>query len=122
MSSNIIVDKIARERIKDDKIAKFSVGDSVKVHVKISEGGKDRVQIFAGTVIARKGKGGTESFTVRRISHGVGVERVFPIHCPGVAKIEVEAGGRARRAKLYYVRHQGEKESRLKPTEESAPR
>jgi large subunit ribosomal protein L19 len=122
MSSNIIVDRIASERIKDDKMAKFSVGDNVKVHVKISEGGKERVQVFAGTVISRKGKGGTESFTVRRVSHGVGVERVFPIHCPGVAKIEVESSGRTRRAKLYFVRHQGEKEARLKPVEESKPR
>ena len=84
--------------------AKFSVGDSVKVHTKVVEGDKERIQIFAGVVIGRRGHGLNETFSVRRISYGEGVERVFPLHSPRVDKIEVERHGQVRRAKLTYLR------------------
>src|SRR6185437_15356285 len=87
---------------KDD--AKFNVGDSVKVHTKVVEGDKERIQIFAGVVIGRRGHGLNETFTVRRISYGEGVERVFPVHSPRVDKVEVERKGSVRRAKLTYLR------------------
>ncbi len=102
-SMNPIVEKISKEQIKKE-VTPFKVGDSVKVHTKVIEGEKERVQVFSGIVIARKGKGVQECFTVRRISYGEGVERVFPIHSPRIAKVEVERGGRVRRAKLYYLR------------------
>ena len=82
----------------------FNIGDTVKVHVKIKEGARERIQVFEGTVIARKHGGISESFTVRRLSHGCGVERVFPLHSPKVEKIDVVRRGRVRRAKLYYLR------------------
>ncbi|MDA0751548.1 MAG: 50S ribosomal protein L19 [Verrucomicrobia bacterium] len=82
----------------------FSVGDTVKVHVKVVEGDKERIQVFAGIVIGRRGTGVNESFTVRRISYGEGVERVFPVHSPRVDKVEVERYGAVRRAKLNYLR------------------
>ena len=87
---------------KDD--AKFNVGDSVRVHTKVVEGDKERIQIFAGVVIGKRGGGLNETFTVRRISYGEGVERVFPLHSPRVDKIEVERKGEVRRAKLTYLR------------------
>jgi large subunit ribosomal protein L19 len=87
---------------KDDP--KFNVGDSVKVHTKVVEGDKERIQIFAGVVIGQRGHGLNETFTVRRISYGEGVERIFPLHSPRVDKIEVEREGRVRRAKLTYLR------------------
>ena len=87
---------------KDD--AKFNVGDSVKVHTKVVEGDKERIQIFAGIVIGKRGTGLNETFTVRRISYGEGVERIFPFHSPRVDKIEVERQGDVRRAKLTYLR------------------
>jgi len=99
-----VLDKIRQEQLKKGGTPVFSIGDSVRVHVKIKEGDKERVQVFAGTVIARNGSGSTETFTVRRISYGEGVERIFPINMPGVAKIEVEKSNRVRRAKLYYLR------------------
>ncbi|MBT3192293.1 MAG: 50S ribosomal protein L19 [Verrucomicrobia bacterium] len=108
-----IVESIGNESMKAD-VAEFAVGDSVRVHVKIKEGDKERIQVFAGIVIARDGGGGTETFTVRRISHGVGVERVFPIHSPYVEKIEVERSAHVRRAKLYYQRNRTGKKARLK--------
>ena len=99
-----IIEKLNAEKIKDSKVPAFAVGDTVKVHVKIHEGDKERIQLFTGTVIARGGRSATENFTVRRISHGVGVERIFPVHSPHIAKIEVDVAGRSRRAKLYYLR------------------
>jgi large subunit ribosomal protein L19 len=87
---------------KDD--AKFNVGDSVRVHTKVVEGDKERIQIFAGVVIGKRGGGLNETFTVRRISYGEGVERIFPLHSPRVDKIEVERQGHVRRAKLTYLR------------------
>src|SRR3954462_13624969 len=94
-----IIDKINQEQLKKEA-ATFTVGDSGRVHTIVKEGDKERVQIFAGIVIGRKGRGLNETFTVRRISYGEGVERVFPLHSPRVAKVEVEQQGRARRAKL----------------------
>lgn len=84
--------------------AKFAIGDSVKVHTKVVEGDKERIQIFAGVVIGRRGHGLNETFSVRRISYGEGVERVFPLHSPRVDKVEVERHGSVRRAKLTYLR------------------
>jgi len=91
----------------------FRAGDTVKIHVKVSEGEKERIQIFQGVVIARRGSGTRESFTVRKISGGIGVERVFPLHSPIVDKIEVVRRGRVRRAKLYYLRELRGKAARI---------
>ena len=99
-----IIAKINQEQMKKD-VTKFNVGDSVRVHTVVKEGDKERVQIFTGIVIGRKGTLLNETFTVRRISYGEGVERVFPIHSPRIAKVEVETAGTARRAKLNYLRH-----------------
>jgi len=99
-----IIAKINQEQMKKD-VTKFNVGDSVRVHTVVKEGDKERVQIFTGIVIGRKGTLLNETFTVRRISYGEGVERVFPIHSPRIAKVEVETVGAARRAKLNYLRH-----------------
>ena len=98
-----IIAKIQQEQIKKD-IPEFGPGDTVKVHTRVIEGDKERVQLFAGIVIARKGYGINEAFTVRKISYGEGVERVFPLHSPKVAKIEVTKAGRVRRARLHYLR------------------
>ncbi len=91
----------------------FGPGDTLKVHVKIKEGDKERIQIFQGTVIARGGRGANQSFTVRKISAGVGVERVFPLYSPSVAKIELVKTGDVRRAKLYYLRNLKGKSARI---------
>jgi large subunit ribosomal protein L19 len=107
---NQVIDVIEKEQQKSD-ITPFSVGDSVRVHTRVVEGDKERIQIFAGIVIGRKGQGLNETFTVRRISYGEGVERVFPLHSPRVAKVEVEQQGRARRAKLNYLRTRKGKEA-----------
>ena len=98
-----IIATINQEQMKKE-VTSFSVGDSVRVHTVVKEGDKERIQIFAGIVIARKGVLINQTFTVRRISYGEGVERVFPIHSPRIAKIEVETAGTARRAKLNYLR------------------
>ena len=100
---NAIIKKIEQEQMKQD-VAEFNVGDSVKVHTRVIEGGKERVQIFAGLVIAKAGTGVNAAFTVRKISYGEGVERVFPIHTPRISKIEVTNTGKVRRAKLHYLR------------------
>lgn len=107
---NRILDIIEKEQQKEDG-ANFKVGDSVRVHTRVVEGDKERIQIFAGIVIGRKGRGLNESFTVRRISYGEGVERVFPLHSTRIAKIEIEAEGKARRAKLNYLRRRKGKEA-----------
>ncbi len=96
--------KLVEDREIKSQPPAFRVGDSVKVHVKIREGEKDRIQIFHGTVIAMKGGGSGSTFTVRKISDGVGVERIFPLYSPIIGKIEVVRRGRVRRAKLYYLR------------------
>jgi large subunit ribosomal protein L19 len=98
-----LIEKIESEQLKP-KIADFKVGDWVKVSTRVKEGDKERTQVYAGVVIARKGRGINETFTVRRISYGEGVERVFPLHSPFIEKIVVETPGRARRAKLYHLR------------------
>lgn len=98
-----ILDKIESEQIRKDRGA-FNVGDTVRVHTKVVEGDKERIQIFTGVVIGRRGHGLNETFTVRRISYGEGVERVFPTNSPRIDKIEVERAGQVRRAKLTYLR------------------
>jgi large subunit ribosomal protein L19 len=98
-----IIDKIESEQYRKNPID-FSVGDSVKVHTKVVEGDKERIQVFAGVVIGRRGHGMNSTFTVRRISYGEGVERIFPVHSPRVDKVEVERKGSVRRAKLTYLR------------------
>ncbi len=105
-----IIDAIEREQFKQE-ITPFKVGDGVRVHTRVVEGDKERIQIFAGIVIGRKGRGLNETFTVRRISYGEGVERIFPMHSPRIAKVEVEKQGRARRAKLNYLRTRKGKEA-----------
>ena len=105
-----ILDTIEKEQLKDD-VTPFNVGDTVKVHCRVIEGGKERVQIFQGIVIARRGSGVNEAFTVRKIAYGEGVERSFPIHTPRIAKIEVVNRGKVRRAKLYYLRDRVGKEA-----------
>ena len=104
---------IAQDSLKAEKPA-FSVGDTVKVDVKIREGERERIQVFEGTVIAINGSGVTETFTVRRVSYGVGVERVFPVNSPNVADVKVVRYGKVRRAKLYYLRDRVGKASKVK--------
>ncbi len=98
-----LLDKIESEQFRKEA-ADFAVGDTVRVHTKVVEGDKERIQIFSGVVIGRRGRGLNEMFTVRRISYGEGVERVFPMHSPRVERVEVERKGRTRRAKLTYLR------------------
>jgi large subunit ribosomal protein L19 len=98
-----LLEKIESEQFRKDN-ARFDVGDSVRVHTKVVEGDKERIQIFSGVVTGKRGRGLNETFTVRRISYGEGVERVFPLHSPRVDKIEVERAGSVRRAKLTYLR------------------
>jgi large subunit ribosomal protein L19 len=98
-----LLDKIEKQFYRKEAVT-FNVGDTVKVHTKVVEGDKERIQIFAGIVIGRRGHGLNETFTVRRISYGEGVERIFPIHSPRVDKVEVERQGNVRRAKLTYLR------------------
>lgn len=101
--SQALFDKIESEQFRKDS-ANFNVGDTVRVHTKVVEGDKERIQIFSGVVIGRRGHGLNETFTVRRISYGEGVERIFPVHSPRVDKVEVERKGSVRRAKLTYLR------------------
>ena len=101
--NQILLDKIESEQYRKETVV-FAVGDSVRVHTKVVEGDKERIQIFAGVVIGRRGHGLNSTFTVRRISYGEGVERVFPEHSPRVEKVEVERKGSVRRAKLTYLR------------------
>lgn len=104
---------IAQGMEKEDKPT-IEIGDVVKVHVKIREGSNERIQVFEGTVIARKGSGVSETFTVRRVSYGVGVERVFPVNSPNVAKVEHVRSGKVRRSKLYYLRDRVGKAAKVK--------
>ena len=108
-----LIREIENEQLKAN-VPDFSIGDYVKVHVKVKEGNRERIQIFEGTVIARKGESVKETFTVRRISYGVGVERVFPVHSPKVANVEIVRRGKVRRAKLYYLRNRVGKAARVK--------
>lgn len=104
---------IAQDSLKAEKPA-FEIGDTVRVDVKIREGERERIQAFEGTVIAKRGSGVSETFTVRRISYGVGVERVFPVNSPNVADVKVVRHGKVRRAKLYYLRNRVGKASKVK--------
>lgn len=107
------LEKIAQSCLKS-QLPEVNVGDTVRVSVKIKEGEKERLQAFEGTVIAKKHGGIAETFTVRRVAHGVGVERVFPIHSPNVAKVEIIRSGRVRRGKLYYLRTRVGKAAKVK--------
>ena len=104
---------IAASSVKSE-IPEFSIGDTVKISVNIREGERERIQMFEGTVIARKGSGVAETFTVRRVSYGVGVERVFPVHSPNVKDIQVVRHGKVRRSKLYYLRDRVGKAAKVK--------
>ena len=103
MSVNPLIAKITESQLRND-IPDFRAGDSIRVHARIVEGSRERIQIFEGVVIKRRGEGISETYTVRKISNGIGVERTFPLHTPRVDKIEVTRHGRVRRAKLYYLR------------------
>jgi large subunit ribosomal protein L19 len=107
------VDQIESAYLRDD-LPDFSPGDTVRVNVRVAEGGRERIQIFEGVVIARNGGGARASFTVRKLSFGVGVERIFPLHAPIIHSIEVVRRGDVRRAKLYYLRDRGGKSARIK--------
>ncbi len=96
------------------EVPEINVGSTVRVHVKIREGERERIQVFEGTVIAKKGSGVSSTFTVRRVAYGVGVERVFPVHSPNVAKVEVVRNGKVRRSKLYYLRDRVGKSAKVK--------
>ena len=108
-----ILDLIEKKYTKSD-IPDFRPGDTLRVHVKVKEGVRERIQVFEGIVIARQHGGLNETFTVRKISSGVGVERIFPLHCPSIDKIEVKRMGKVRRAKLYYLRKLSGKAARIK--------
>ena len=102
------------EKHKKANVANVAIGDTVKVHLKVKEGNRERIQIFEGTVIAKKHGGIEETFTVRRISYGIGVEKVFPVHAPSIEKVEVVRHGKVRRAKLYYLRKRVGKAAKVK--------
>ncbi len=108
-----IIRAIENQHMKED-VPDFRPGDNVKVHYRITEGNRERIQVFQGDVISRKGKSNRETFTVRKISFSVGVERTFPVHSPKIEKIEVVRKGRVRRAKLYYLRDKVGKAAKIK--------
>ena len=111
-------DFVDNDNLRTD-IPDFASGDEVKVHVKVVEGNKERVQIFQGNVIGRQGSGVGETYTVRKLSYGVGVERTFPVHTPSVVKLEVVRRGDVRRAKLYYLRERSGKSAKIKEKREN---
>lgn len=113
MSADPMIEEFEQEQLKKD-IPEFNVGDTVRVSTKIIEGDKERIQVFQGTVIARKGKGLSETFSVHRVFYGEGMERVFPLHSPRIVKIEVVKSGDVRRAKLYYLRGTSGKAAKVK--------
>ncbi|MDI6781908.1 MAG: 50S ribosomal protein L19 [bacterium] len=110
---NQIIDKVTEGQLKKD-IPQFSSGDTVKVQLKITEGNKERLQDFVGIVIRRRGSGIQKTFTVRRVSFGVGMEKVFPLHSPSIEKIDVQRHGKVRRSRLYYLRQLSGKAARIK--------
>lgn len=118
------VDPVEKPRLRED-LPEFRAGDTVKVHVRVTEAGRERIQVFHGVVIRRRGGGLRESFTVRKMSFGVGVERTFPLHSPALSRIEVVSRGDVRRAKLYYLRERRGKRARIRelrtPVERVAP-
>ncbi|ALM56843.1 MULTISPECIES: 50S ribosomal protein L19 [Staphylococcus] len=113
MSNHKLIEAVTQSQLRTD-IPSFRPGDTLKVHVRIVEGTRERIQLFEGVVIKRRGGGVSESFTVRKISSGVGVERTFPLHTPKIEKIEVKRRGKVRRAKLYYLRELRGKAARIK--------
>ena len=113
MSNHKLIEAVTQSQLRTD-IPSFRPGDTLKVHVRIVEGTRERIQLFEGVVIKRRGGGVSESFTVRKISSGVGVERTFPLHTPKIEKIEVKRRGKVRRAKLYYLRELHGKAARIK--------
>jgi large subunit ribosomal protein L19 len=113
------LDAVDRASLKD--VPDFRPGDTLKVHVRVIEGAKSRIQVFQGVVIRRQGQGVRETFTVRKVSYGVGVERTFPVHTPVIEKIEVVTRGDVRRAKLYYLRDLRGKAAKIKERRENAP-
>lgn len=115
---NPIIAELNKASVRSD-VPEFRPGDSVRVHVRVIEGNKSRIQVFAGVVIARKGSGVSEVFTVRKISYGTGIERTFPINSPIIEKIEVERRGKVRRAKLYYLRGLHGKAAKIKERREN---
>jgi len=108
-----LIKEVEKQNLKEN-LPHFSPGDSVKVYVKVVEGGRERTQAFEGVVIRRQGSGARETFTVRRVTFGIGVERIFPVHSPSITKIEVIKRGKVRRAKLYYLRKRTGKAARIK--------
>ncbi len=108
-----LIKAFTNEQLKTD-VPVLNIGDTVKVHNKIKEGTRERIQLFEGTIIAKNGGGISETFTVRRISYGVGVEKTFPVHSPNVEKVEIVRSGKVRRAKLYYLRDRVGKSSKVK--------
>jgi large subunit ribosomal protein L19 len=110
-----LIQEITKEQLRTD-LPDFRPGDTVRVHVKVIEGNRERIQVFEGVVIKRRGAGISETFTVRKVSYGVGVERTFPVHTPKIAKLEVVRRGKVRRAKLYYLRQLRGKAARIKET------
>ncbi len=108
-----LIKSFENEQLKSE-VTPFNVGDTVKVHVKIKEGSRERIQVFEGIVLKRQGGSNRETFTVRKISYGVGVERTFPVHSPKIDKIEVTRKGKVRRAKLYYLRERTGKATKVK--------
>lgn len=110
---NSIVENVEKNYLKQENVPQFHIGDTVDVHTRIVEGDKERIQVFAGTVIMRRGRGINETFTVRRIVNNEGVERIFPVHSPFISKVVVKRGGEARRAKLFYLRDRVGKAVRL---------
>ncbi|MDN5326512.1 MAG: large subunit ribosomal protein [Moorella sp. (in: firmicutes)] len=108
-----IIETLEKEQLRTD-IPDFKPGDTVRVHVKVVEGNRERIQVFEGVVIGRRGRGINETFTVRRVSYGVAVERIFPLHSPRLERIEVVRHGKVRRAKLYYLRERVGKAARIK--------
>jgi large subunit ribosomal protein L19 len=108
-----IITEITKEQLRSD-LPDFRPGDTVRVHVKVVEGTRERIQVYEGVVISRRGGGISESFTVRKISYGVGVERTFPVHTPKIALLEITRRGKVRRAKLYYLRNLRGKAARIK--------
>ena len=113
-------DLVDRDSLRTD-VPDFRPGDTLKVHVRVVEGTRERVQVFQGVVIRRQGSGAQETFTVRKVSFGIGVERTFPVHAPTIAKIEVETRGDVRRAKLYYLRELRGRAAKIKERRENAP-
>lgn len=108
-----LIKEVEKQNLKEG-LPNFSPGDSVKVYVKVVEGGRERTQAFEGVVIRRQGSGARETFTVRRVTFGIGVERIFPVHSPSITRIEVVKRGKVRRAKLYYLRKRTGKAARIK--------